>query len=172
MKKLSILLVVFLVSLTSCSEDSSPVEINGDIVGTWKMVDYDYSGKTTTTFQGQTIIADFVGEAFDMEYKLIFGESPNNLTSQGSFKLKLTTTIQGQTSVENAQINDFLTTGSWEIVEGELITDTEAGGRGTMKIVKLTGTELVLSVIQEEDLSQAGATIVSQISAIISLERE
>lgn len=174
MKKLSILLVIFLVTFSSCSEDgdSSPVAISEDIVGTWNMVDYDYSGVTTTTFQGQTVSADFIGEAFDINYKLTFAESPNELISEGSFKIKLTTTINGQTSVDDTQVDDFLTTGSWEIKNGELITNTEDAGEGVTKIVELTETSLVLSLSQEEDLSQQGITIISNIDGIISFERE
>lgn len=170
MKKLNTLFLVFTLIFASCSSDDGTPEISGDIVGIWEMVDYDYSGTTVTQAQGQTLSANFVGEAYDIDYTLTFEENPNKVISEGSFSLELTTTVAGQTSTQNIEALDVLESGTWEIINGELVTVT-SNGEGKMKIEQLTESTLVLSIEEELDLSQSGASIISTVNAIVIMEK-
>lgn len=173
MKKLSVLFLLFLITLTSCSDESVSTEITEGIVGAWEMLDYDYKGTTTTTAQGQTISADFIGEAQDIDYTITFEEDPNVTIVDGSFTIKLTTTLDGQTFTETLNINDLQTinSGTWELIDGYLVVQAEGGMEATYKIEELTDTSLVLSINQDIDLSQSGVTIISRINAQLSFKR-
>lgn len=76
----------------------------------------------------------------------------------------------GQTSTQTIPTGSVLADGTWEQKGDEIITFAN-GQEGRMKIESLDETELVLTINQEEDLSQAGFTIISTIDAIITLER-
>ncbi|GAB1858002.1 hypothetical protein MHTCC0001_28390 [Flavobacteriaceae bacterium MHTCC 0001] len=174
MKKLSILLAITVLVFTSCSKDDDALEVSGNIIGTWEMTDYDYSGATTTTVQGQSITADFVGEALDLDYRITFEENLNILTTDGGFIIRLTTTLSGQTTTQDYNTNQIesINSGTWEIVNNELITTAEGGVEGRYKILELTESSLVLLLDQELDLSQSGATIISRINGKMSFKRE
>ncbi|MFI1773524.1 lipocalin family protein [Thalassobellus citreus] len=167
MKKITILFIAVSISLFSCSsEDSSPVT-SGNILGTWTGNSIDYSGTTITNFQGQTIETDYVGESYDMDYTLTFNEDPNVLISEGNYSLKLTSTILGQTTVQNVENIEFLEAGTWSL-KGDVLT-TSAGGKSyEYSIIELTESTLKISVSTEEDLSQQGATITATVDAVMT----
>ncbi|TYA71789.1 hypothetical protein [Seonamhaeicola marinus] len=173
MKKISILLGVFMLVFTSCNIESLDDDIgssSNSIVGKWRMIDYTYTGETITSAQGQELSTSFVGEAFDMTNTITFSEDPNVITSEGSFSLRLTSNTLGQTSTQTITGLEAINDGNWERDGDELFTFTDMG-EGVMNIDKLTESILVLSVSQEEDLSQAGFRIISNIDAIVTLER-
>ena len=171
MKKLSILFLSTFLVLSSCSKDDGPLQIDGNIVGTWNMVDYDYSGQTSTTFDGQTINTNFVAEAFNMDYQLVFSEDPKTYTSSGSFDVRLTTTINGQTQTQTTSIDDVFGTGTWDIDGSTISFDPSDMEASSGTIVALNDTTLILSVKEEEDFSQSGATIKTTLEARITFER-
>ena len=75
------LFTAFISLAVSCSsDDSNPTpSSNGNIIGVWKGTTVDYTGTTTTTAQGQTMTADYVGEAYDVDYTLTFTANPNEV---------------------------------------------------------------------------------------------
>lgn len=170
MKKLSFLFIALVLVFTSCSTDDSPSIISGDIVGTWIGNTIDYSGDTVTTVDGQTLVADFVGEAYDMDYTITFSEDPNNVVSEGSYSLKLTYTVLGQTSVENVENIEFLEGGNWE-QSNNILTLIAQEESIDYKIEELTDDKLVLSLSVEEDLSEQGVSIISTIDAKMTFYR-
>ncbi|UKM64101.1 lipocalin family protein [Flavobacteriaceae bacterium GSB9] len=174
MKKLPLLFTLLIAIMTSCSSDDSTSEITADIVGTWEMTDYDYTGTTKTTFEGQTYSADYVGEAFNIDYRMTFNENPNTIETEGSFSLELTTTAFGETSTQVVNTDDVETinAGTWEIQNGNLVTQADGGIEATYKIEELTETSLVLSLNQEVDISQSGVTAKTTINAKMFFQRQ
>ncbi|WP_428743688.1 lipocalin family protein [Tenacibaculum sp.] len=170
MKKVSLFLITFILILTSCSSDDNKENISADIVGTWIGNSIDYSGKTETTVQGQTLVTDFVGEGYDMDYTLTFNETPNIITSEGSYSLKLTYSVLGQTSVQNLENLKFLEEGTW-ILDGNKLDVTANGVSKDYEIIELTETTLKISLSTEEDLSESGSTIITTIDAIVTFTR-
>ncbi|MDH7912421.1 lipocalin family protein [Winogradskyella sp. SYSU M77433] len=172
MKKLSLLFVAYLFVLTSCSSDDSDSSsnISGDILGTWVGVDVDYYGDTVTEAGGQTVTSDFVGEAYDVDYTLTFTENPNELVSEGSYSVELTTTTLGQTQVDNIENLEFLEDGTWT-QEGNQLTITNNGVSSQGTILELTDTSLVLELNQETDLSQPGYSIINTVNVITTFTR-
>ena len=168
MKKLSFLFIAFVFTLTSCSTDDSDTssDSSGDIVGTWIGLDVDYSGSTVTVIPGSAdLVSDYVGEAYDVDYTLTFSENPNELVSEGSYSIELTTTTLGQTQVDNLENLEFLSDGTWNKV-GDQLTIVSNGATSTGTILELTSTSLILELNQVQDVSQQGFTITTTINAI------
>ncbi|MDO5980854.1 lipocalin family protein [Flavivirga spongiicola] len=172
MKKLSILFIALtLVLTTSCSSDDASPEISGSIIGTWKGISVDYSGTTVTSAQGQSVNTDYVGEAYDIDYSLTFNENPNNLISTGSYSIKLTSTVAGQTTTRTVENLKVLGDGTWKMENNELEIIT-GNGTGVMKIEKLTESELVLSATEVTDLSQGGVSVISTTDVITTYKKQ
>ncbi|MEM5566856.1 hypothetical protein WNY78_17170 [Psychroserpens sp. AS72] len=121
-KKLNFLFIALALVLTACSgdDDSSPTNTSGDLLGTWIGQDVDYTGNSSKTVQGQSFDATFVGEAYDVDYTLTFTENPNEVLSDGSYSIELTTTSLGQTQVDNVENLEFLSNGTWSRTGNEL----------------------------------------------------
>jgi hypothetical protein len=171
MKKITILFIALTFALTSCSSDESAPTTLGNIVGVWKGVNVDYSGTTVTSAQGQTINSDYVGEAYNVDYSVTFTENPNNLTSSGSYSVKLTTTVTGQTNVSYVENLNVLGDGTWQINNNELSITTSID-TNKMKIEKLTESELILSGTYVADLSQSGVSVISTTNTVITFIKQ
>lgn len=167
MKKLHFLFIILALSLTACStDDDSNGSTSGDIVGTWIGVDVDYSGSTVTEIPGgDDLVSDFVGEAYDVNYSITLSENPNNLSSDGSYSIELTTTTLGQTQVQNIENLEFESVGTWSKV-GDQLTIVSNGATSVGTILELTSTSMKLQQNQVEDVSQQGLTITSTVNAI------
>ncbi len=171
MKKFNILFIALtLVLTTSCSSDDSEPIVSGSIIGSWTGTTLDYSGKTVTTVQGQSITSDYIGEAYDMDYVLTFAENPNVIVSEGNYSIKLTNTTLGQTSVQNIENIEFLEAETWE-QKDNIITVTDNGETTDFTIVELTENTLKLSASTEEDLSEQGVSIIATINATMTFSR-
>ncbi|WP_347925743.1 lipocalin family protein [Pontimicrobium sp. SW4] len=171
MKKVSPLLVlVSIISIYSCSIEEAP-SINSEyILGTWVGEDLDYSGSTVTEISGQTVTADFVGEAYDLDFTLTFSENPKEISTSGSYSVELTTTIEGQVSVTNVENIQFLNDGTWT-KSGDEVTIIYNGRTSVFRIIELTEDSLILSLPTVEDLSQGGAIITTTIDMTITFSK-
>lgn len=173
MKKLSLLFIVF--ALTSCSSDdidsSGNGNIYGDILGTWIGVDVNYSGSTVTEIIGEpSLTADFVGEAYDVDYTLTFSENPNELVSEGSYSIELTTTTLGQSQTDNVEDLEFLNDGAWDRA-GDQLTIVSNGETSVGTILELTDTSLILEIDEVQDISQQGFVINTTLNVIATFTR-
>jgi hypothetical protein len=173
MKKLKLLFVVTLaLTIASCSNnDDDSSNTSGDILGTWVGVDVDYSGNSVTEFAGEEIVSDFVGEAFDVDYTLVFTENPNELVTDGSYSIELTTTTAGQTQVETVENLEFLNDGTWS-KSGNELTITSNGQTTVATILELTDNSLTLKSVTEQGFSQQGITIITTVNAIATYIRQ
>jgi len=177
MKKLNLFFIVLLVlAFTSCSDDDNDDIIDieaptASIIGTWIAESVDYSGATETEIQGQTVTADFVGEAFDIDFGVTFSEDPNELVSDGSYSIELTTTVAGQTTVNTIENITFLEDGTWEM-DGNELSITNNGMTAIVTIAELSEDRLVLALQTVEDLSQPGTVITTTIDIITTYSRQ
>jgi len=174
MKKLNLLfLAIFTMAIVSCSsdDDNGGSNTTGDLLGTWVGQTVNYSGSTVTTFQGQNITADFVGEGYDVDYTLTFSENPNEVTSNGSYSIELTTTIAGQSTTQNEENIQFLETSDWAR-EGDQLTITTNGESTTGTIQELTATSLVLAIDTVEQTSEQGIDTTVTINAVSTYTRQ
>ena len=171
MKRLSFIIITLTLIFTSCNTESVDVpNVSENIIGVWRGVGLDYSGKTVTDAQGQTITADFTGEAYDMDYTLTFKENPNAIVSEGNYSLKLTTTVLGQTSVQNLENIEFLEAESWTKTDN-ILSISSGNESYDYAIIELTNSKLILSISTEENLSQQGVSVISTINATMTFSR-
>ncbi|SFZ94253.1 hypothetical protein SAMN05428642_10427 [Flaviramulus basaltis] len=170
MKKFTILFLSLSISLFSCSNDSDN-NISADIVGTWIGVDVNYTGSTTTKFQGENVTANFIGEAYDVDYTLTFLENPNTFVSDGSYNIELTTTIDGQTQVDNSENLEFLSGGSW-IKVGNQLSVVEDGETIILTIKELTETSMTLTAVEVEEIIDQGIAFSSTVNIVVTYIRQ
>ncbi|MBU3822971.1 hypothetical protein KO566_12945 [Flavobacteriaceae bacterium XHP0103] len=164
MKKINLLFIAIILVFASCStEDASP-EISSNILGDWNAVSINYTAETTTTFSGQTLTNNAVGEGYDINIVVTFSESPNTVVSQGNYNVHLTSTVLDQTYTQDVVGPEFFQDGTWEQNGNKLIV-TAQGETSEATIEKLTDSELELYIDTTEDLSEQGATIISKIKA-------
>jgi hypothetical protein len=141
-------------AVISCSgDDDNPGIDQTLILGEWDLVEYNYSGNTTVTQGGSTITSSYIGEFYDVDAQLIFSDN-NTYSTAGSYMVKLTTTYEGETMVQDVPSSDVASTGTYRIENNKLITDVNPQlqqpgdlnmviNEGT--IVELTSNRLVLS---------------------------
>ncbi len=156
------LFTAFISLAVSCSKDDSPAPENNsnNIIGVWKGTTVDYRGTTTTTAQGQTMTADYVGEAYDVDYTLTFTDNPKKVISDGSYSIELTTTVNGQSTTQNVPNLEFLSSGDWSI-NGSTLSITIDNETDEVTIEQLTDTAMVLKGVQTETNTGQGFTVVS-----------
>ncbi len=176
MKKINFLLVALVMLAVSCSSDddnSAPEQgVTASILGTWNMTEYNYSGTTETKVLDQVLITEFVGEAFNIEYNIVFEEDPNIVTSNGGFDVRVTSTVLGQTSTETVRNLSSIESGDWEIVDENILRSTTNGETTDILIETLTDTDLVLLVENKQTLTDTGFSTDVDLIARLSFERQ
>lgn len=163
MKLKFLFLAILTVTLTACSgDDDAAADTSASLIGAWIGQDVDYSGTTTTTVEGVSIDADFVGETFDVDFTLTFSEDPNEVVSEGSYGITLTTTIAGETTTQDIPNNAFASTGTWSR-SGDTITISADGQTSELEITELTDSTLrvVQSIVQDLSDPDLGISIIN-----------
>ncbi|WP_033962077.1 lipocalin family protein [Psychroserpens jangbogonensis] len=160
MKKFNFLFIALTLVLTACSSDDNdnsndPGDVNGELIGIWDAVDVLYSGDTVIEVAGQTIVTDFVGESYDVDFTLEFSENPNEFVSEGQYSVELTSTTLGQEQVFDVPNLEFVGDGTWTR-DGSQLTTVSNGDEGTMTILELTNTTLRLRYQTVEVINNQG----------------
>ncbi|WP_179019352.1 lipocalin family protein [Winogradskyella forsetii] len=176
MKKLNLLFLLLFVSIvvSSCSSDDS--DSNPDvsaeaILGTWVGVDIDYSGTTTTTYLGQSIVSEFVSDAYDVDYTITFGENPQTFVSEGSYSVEITSTTLGQTTVHNEENLEFLQDGTWSL-NGNQLTVTVPNGEPQIATISILPNGLIeLNSSVDDIINQDGIESHVVVNSITTYER-
>ncbi len=173
MKKLNYLCVALLLLFASCSNDDggTPPDVSGDLLGVWIGQDVDFTGTAVTEYLGQDIVANLVGEGYDVDYTLTFSENPNEVISDGSYNLEYTMTVLGQTQTDTMENVDLLGDGTWER-SGNVLTIESQGQIAIATILELTDTTLKLGIETTQDVSQQGLIFATTINAITTYTRQ
>ncbi|UII24015.1 lipocalin family protein [Fulvivirga ligni] len=116
----------------ACSDDEEDLQLNSEIEGTWNMTDVSYSGVSTTSGSGITVITTYDGKAYDLDYTVEFTSSPNKIFVDGDYNINLkytvSSSITGEMSYEqNFSGYSFSNEGAWEI-EGDKLIITDSNG--------------------------------------------
>jgi hypothetical protein len=154
-------LTILTISIVSCGDDDdagNDVGGSADLVGTWNAVSVNYTGTTLTEANGLSIQADFVGEGMNIDYTLDFTSNPNELTSNGTYDIELTTTILDETTTQTFTNIEFASTGEW-LLDGDQMTVTADGVTTVVTVVELTATSLILNIVDVQTQTTGEATI-------------
>lgn len=163
--------------LSSCSNDDAETLVSDNIVGTWIGTNFSLSGEIETIIEEQTKTSTIIGEGYGLTNKLTFTKSPNLITSDGAVNMKLSYTINDITFTEDIEDFEFLTDGTWEIIDGNLIISNpdepiDEDDKGAVKIAKLTDNELVIKITENEEEIEDGKTITTTIEVLASFVRQ
>lgn len=174
MKIFKILFLALLtISVVSCGDDDdagNDVGGSADLVGTWNGATVNYSGSTVTEANGVSITADFVGEGMNVDYTVTFTSDPNEVTSDGSYDIELTTTIAGQTTTQTVEGIVFTSNGEW-LLDGDQLTITVDADTSTSTIVELTASSLILNIVDVQTFSANGSTSTTTTDSTLTFTR-
>jgi hypothetical protein len=159
------------ISFTACSEDDNTPNSN-ELAGSWRMESLDYSGTSTTTTGGQTASADFDGVASDIDLTIDFSENPNQYTTSGSYKVTVTSEVNGMTFEQTQEFNGFLDNGTWERDGDIIMVTTGSGELSEATIATLNANTLILESVDSETNVTPDITTVTQVTSVITFSRE
>ena len=139
------MLLVLLVSF-GCKKEPTTQSNEEKIIAKWDAVKvWSDNYKTTTTYDGNTIISNSTLEGKDISYQYDFKDD-NTLTVGGSYTAVLKTTSQGSTIEQEVPGINYSGNGTWSI-DGDKLTIQEDGKEPeTADIILLTDSELKLSI--------------------------
>lgn len=176
----SVLLVAALITCFSCSNDNNDPEVSSEmILGEWNLEEMSYSGTSTATMNGQTSSLVYAAEAIDMDAQVIFNDQ-SNYSTKGSYTIRMTTTMEGSTDVQDHLISNANATGTYRIEGNKIYTsanqpaDSEQEylmdtGEGT--IMELTGNRMVIFSSEEVNTTSDGMALEVTMELIQILSR-
>lgn len=170
MKLTKLILISFSVILFSCSDDEAPMPTSEGMLGIWNVTAISYEGSTTTTVMGVSVKANFTGTGKDMDLTTTFNESPNTVTSEGSYTIVLTTTMMGQTTTEEVPFDNMLMDGTWTL-EGRTLTVTNGSTIQEATVTRQTSTILEVKITFEETEGDENYTVSTKFDAVYTFEK-
>jgi len=158
----------------SCSEDTDDVPSpSNSLIGSWALTEVEYEGTTTTTFDGQQTNATFTGTGYDMNFSIQFNENPNDYEADGTYSIRLETTIQGHSQPLTSEWENpgFIGTGSWEKNGDQLIVTSNNGDIQEATISELNANTLDIIWEFSQTTTESGATIVQDVNGTYTFQR-
>ncbi len=187
MIKKILLLVVTALILTSCGSDDESVNLTVTealLVGDWNVVDLDSEIKTKANAEGFSVesVTTAIGEDFDFVYS--FSQNPNIVTTEGSYTLVTTTTVNGRTeSTRNENIGsvDGLNSGTWTL-DGNIITIQDNNSSSSeesfinsinkAEIIEFSENSMKIKIADKQDINEDGLNINIDIEFFLTFERK
>lgn len=181
LRRVTFLFVIALATF-SCNENDDVLETSGSLVGDWELTSYTYSGETSATIQGNTLINTFTGMASNIDYIITFGENPNKaIIEDGSFDIELISSVNGMSTTENIMVSNIDSQADW-VRNGNVLTFTGSFGsfdsnipttnqnvtNPTYIIEELTDTTLILTSLISEQITNSDIDF--DVNASIRLE--
>ena len=106
-----------------------------------------------------------------MDYFVTFTANPNNVSSEGSYTVVMTTTTLGQSVTEEYPFEDVLLDGTWTL-DGNTMTVTSQGEPPQeATVTEQSSTKMKIKQVVEETQTVSGITISIKLEAIYTLEK-
>jgi hypothetical protein len=157
---LCLTLILFYTSVfTSCSSDEGTVASlrEASIVGTWNLSALETTnGRSDTNFDTTYIPTTFTELGKDFATIVTFSEGPNRVTTNGIYTTVLTTTIMGETTIEEQEGEPFFECDEWRLENGMLYLRTGVK-EVEITITKFTDSKITLSYTVDETVDLFGA---------------
>jgi len=156
-------LAFFLMSIIACNKDEDSIS-SDELVGTWNLTDYHYTGSSTTTVSatGQTLTVFYTGVANNfVDPKMIITSNPNTYTTTGSYNIKLTNNPGSGEVITNQPVNSN-ETGTW-VKNGNKLIFSSSSTKDVAEFEILTLTSTTLSLKFQKEVNQIlGAGVTSK----------
>ncbi|WP_020527190.1 lipocalin family protein [Flexithrix dorotheae] len=163
MKSIKFLIFALIASvLFSCSEDEPATPDQGMIVGAWKMSSVDYSGTSTTVFNGQSTKINFTGEGKNLNNEINFSENPNEFSVSGTYDVVLKMDMGGNEMISEQNGLSFVNSGDWEIDGNKLYITDDVSAIQEATIKELSENKLVLLWTLKQESDQFGVKTIME----------
>jgi hypothetical protein len=174
MKNLFFLSALFLLalSITACSDDDDNNPSSNELVGSWKLESMDYTGTSTTDFNGSAFTSEFMGTAFDIDATVSFSEDPNEYNTSGGYKISLTYDVQGQSFEQEVTFDGIFNSGSWSRTGDVILVTNPDGETQEATIITLNDNELVMESVVTEVTTSSGATSTIEVDQNMVFSRQ
>jgi len=175
MKRNLILFLAVLATLTSCTNNDNPNNVNlseSDIAGVWNVTDILQEGTATTTIFGEEIVSTFTNSGRDYNFTYDFQTDPNTITADGSYISTISITVDGQTQTEEVFVTtvDGFSAGSWSL-NGNILTVTANGETNDAAISEYDGNRMVIRVEYFIEFAEQGISVVNEGVLTMTVER-
>ncbi|WP_025741148.1 hypothetical protein [Aquimarina pacifica] len=165
MKRISFILFLLSFSLfTACSDDDNAneqeddsSELTGTLTGDWNLTGLTASdGTLNTTVEGQAVSLSYTAIGKDFNTEVSFSESPNVVTSSGSFTTEVTFSFFGIEESQEVPGQEFAIVGTWSL-EGDQLTilNTTTSEERIATVTTLTDTTLIFEIEIDENLEDS-----------------
>jgi hypothetical protein len=179
MKHLKFLLILSLtITLFSCGSDddgvAAPVSPNADLLGTWSgtSITGSITGTITDTSDNSSTPYSGTISGTNLSYTVTFTETPNLVTSQGTFGSEIVLMQGGQTITIGEAGNAFLDTSNatWTRNGSTLIiTD---GGEVTSSSLAINGNTMTLSTSEMSSEVDGTQTTTATANAVFTFTKQ
>lgn len=142
----------------SCSNDDNDTDANPSMVlGEWQLEEMSYSGTSSVNGDGFTSFVSYSAEAIDINAQVIFNNA-TNYTTKGSYVIRMTTTYDGDTEVENYPFTNINGSGTYRIEGNKIFTEPTLPpaseqeylmGSGEGTIIELTENRMVVFMAEQ-----------------------
>lgn len=124
MKNLRLIALLAVIGIClSCSNDDNDTDVNSSMVlGEWQLEEISYSGTSSVNGDGFTSLVSYSAEAIDINAQVIFNNA-TNYTTKGNYVIRMTTTVDGATEVENYPYININGSGTYRIEGNKIFTE-------------------------------------------------
>jgi len=165
MKIAKLLSILFLTTLLfSCSKDNND-EL---IVGKWQMTEFNYNGYSKTNSSDFELTSTFDGVGYDMSLIVEFKEDGKYISS-GSYSIKLTQTIEGNSSTTNVTNQGFSGTGTWTVSDDKLTLSSSNDGAN---ITELNESTLKFEYTTKNTITQGDLSVETEFTAYYTFTKK
>ena len=123
MRALKIMLFLAVPAIfVSCSKDDDEPSIDRDmLLGEWNLTEFSYSGSSSVSYGNETTSLTYTAETSDLNAQVIF-EDKSNYSTRGSYRITITSEMDGETFVENYSFSDVSGRGTYRIEGNKMFT--------------------------------------------------
>tara|TARA_B100001109_G_scaffold224531_1_gene197499 strand:- start:5243 stop:5863 length:621 start_codon:yes stop_codon:yes gene_type:complete len=131
------------------------------LVGNWKMVSLDYTGTSSNTVGGTTLVSNFSGLGKNFTYLITFNNNPKTYTTRGGYVVELTTAIDTTSFTQDVQISDVVSSGTWSL-NGNFMTtiDDSTMESSTTEILQGSNNSFSVDYAGFSGQSNGGASVI------------
>ncbi|UZO81005.1 hypothetical protein NBT05_00650 [Aquimarina sp. ERC-38] len=170
---ISILLIFLACSACQKDEDTSIIEDQISLLGTWKLTELSVKdGIISSTILDETFTIGYTSKGKDFNYELIVAENPNKVEGKGSYTSVTTTTALGKTETYEEKVTDFIINGNWKLKNNQLlITSQEQTIVGD--ILEFTDDHIIIQQVIDDRVEDSvlGTEAITQGTLTYRLER-
>jgi|GEM_PF-6233506 len=142
-------------------------------IGTWSLTNAIVeNGVATTTVSGIDLTIPYEATSNSQNAQIILSEEPNSIVSTGTYNAILKFNVLGTDYEEEITQESPLESGTWEIINNNLIVTADDDTSGSYEVLELTETTFKLKTEIDRVVNAGGADLDTKGSLIITFTRQ